>query len=259
MMQKKTKLLPRGHDWLITSLFVVGFIKHIYLFIAQEKMAMPRVKSIKQLVQVALFIFSLTLFLTVVEAAIPTDTGTSQEWASLEGFRSAKFGFNESEVLKAINKDFRVKQKNVSRVVNSNEKTVTLSIDVKDLLVGSGSSKIFYIFGYKSKKLIHVNVVWGSPVQKKPDAEAVVSTANELRNYFAQKRYQKNGFVLNAQLGEGTILVFQGIDQKGRAAVLLLNNPKNKDGKDGDSISLTLSYVEKPKSPDVFKIRDGDF
>ena len=259
MMQKKTKLLPRGHDWLITSLFVVGFIKYIYLFIPQAKMAMPSVKSINQLVQVALFIFSLTLFLIVAEAAKSTDTGTSQEWASLEGFRSAKFGFNESEVLKAINKDFRVKQKNVSRVVNSNQKTVTLSIDVKDLLVGSGSSKIFYIFGYKSKKLIHVNVVWGSPVQKKPDAEAVVSTANELRNYFAQKRYQKNGFVLNAQLGEGTILVFQGIDQKGRAAILLLNNPKNKDGKDGDSISLTLSYVEKPKFPDVFKIRDGDF
>ena len=258
-MQKKTKLLPRGYDWLITSLFVVGFIKYIYLFIPQAKMAMPSVKSINQLVQVALFIFSLTLFLIVAEAAKSTDTGTSQEWASLEGFRSAKFGFNESEVLKAINKDFRVKQKNVSRVVNSNQKTVTLSIDVKDLLVGSGSSKIFYIFGYKSKKLIHVNVVWGSPVQKKPDAEAVVSTANELRNYFAQKRYQKNGFVLNAQLGEGTILVFQGIDQKGRAAVLLLNNPKNKDGKDGDSISLTLSYVEKPKFPDVFKIRDGDF
>ena len=143
------KLLLRDHDWLITSLFVVGFIKYIYLFIAQEMMAMPRVKSIKQLVQVALFIFILTLFLTVAEAAKSPDTGTSQEWASLEGFRSAKFGFNESAVLNAINKDFRVKKKSVSRVVNTNEKTVTLSIDVKDLLDGSGLSKIFYIFGYK--------------------------------------------------------------------------------------------------------------
>ena len=96
---------------------------------------MPRVKSIKQLVQVVLFLFSLTLFLTVAEASKSTDTGTSQEWASIEGFRSAKFGFNESEVLKAINKDFRVKIKSVSRVINSNEKTVTLSIDAKDLLI----------------------------------------------------------------------------------------------------------------------------
>ena len=27
----------------------------------------------------------------------------------------------------------------------------------------------------------------------------------------------------------------------------------------GDSISLTLSYIEKPENPDVFKIKDGDF
>jgi len=113
--------------------------------------------------------------------------------------------------------------------------------------------------GHKSKKLIHVNVVWGRPVDKKPKAEKVVSTANQLRNYFAQKRYRKNGFALNAQLGEGTILVFQGKDQKGRAARLLLNNPKNKDGKVGDNIALTLSYIEKPENPDVFRIKDGDF
>ena len=152
-----------------------------------------------------------------------------------------------------------IKGKDVSRVVNPNEKTLTLSIDVNDLLVGSGPSKVFYILGYKSKKLIHVNVVWGRPVQQKPNAEAVVSTANQLRNYFVQKKYQKNGFALNAQLAEGTILFFQGKDQKGRAVRLLLNYSKNKDGKVADSISLTLSYIEKPENPDVFIIKDGDF
>ena len=130
-MQRKMKLLLRDHDWLITSLFVVGFIKHIYLFIAQEKMAMPRVKSIKQLVQVALFIFSLTLFLTVAEAAISTDTGTFQEWASLEGFRSAKFGFNESEVFKAINKDFRVKKKTFLVWLTQTKKQLLLVLMLK--------------------------------------------------------------------------------------------------------------------------------
>ena len=144
-------------------------------------------------------------------------------------------------------------------MVNSNEKTVTLSINAKDLLTGSGSSKVFYILGYKSRRLIHVNVVWGRPIEKKPNAEKVVSTANQLRNYFAQKRYQKNGFALNAQLGEGVILVFQGKDKKGRAARLLLSNPKNKDSKAGKNITLTLSYIETPEDPDVFKIKDGDF
>ena len=114
--------------------------------------------------------------------------------------------------------------------------------------------------GYKSKRLIHINVIWGKPVTKKPDAESVVATANQLRNHFAQKKYQKEGFALNAQLGEGVILVFQGKDRKGRAARLLLNNPKgDKNKKAGVDISLTLSYIEKPQDPDVFRIKDGDF
>ena len=120
--------------------------------------------------------------------------------------------------------------------------------------------KFFISWGYKSKRLIHINVIWGKPVTKKPDAESVVATANQLRNHFAQKKYQKEGFALNAQLGEGVILVFQGKDRKGRAARLLLSNPKgDKNKKAGVDISLTLSYIEKPQDPDVFRIKDGDF
>jgi hypothetical protein len=220
---------------------------------------MLRLELIKKLSQFIFLILSFILFSTVATAAKTIDSGVSQEWASIDGFRSAKFGVSESEVFKAINKDFRIKKKNVSRVVNSNEKTITLGINAKDLLTGSGSSKVFYILGYKSRKLIHVNIVWGRPVDKKPNAGEIVSTANQLRNYFAQKRYQKNGFALNAKLGEGIILVFQGKDKKGRAARLLLSNPKNKDSKAGNNITLTLSYIEKPEDPDVFKIKEGDF
>ena len=168
-------------------------------------------------------------------------------------------GYKEGDVFRAIKKDFKINKNGVSRVINQQEKTVTLGIDVKDLLAETGPSKVFYILGYKSKRLIHVNVTWGRSIQKEPNAAAVVSTANQLRNYFAQKKYQKNGFALNAQLGEGVILVFQGKDKKGRTARLLLSNPKNKDGEAGENITLTLAYIEKPEDPDVFKIKDGDF
>ena len=114
--------------------------------------------------------------------------------------------------------------------------------------------------GYKSKRLIHINVIWGKPITKKPNAEAIVATANQLRNHFAQKKYQKEGFALNAPLGEGVILVFQGKDRKGRAAKILLVNPKAEgDTKVGENIALTLSYIEKPMDPDVFRIKEGDF
>ena len=155
---------------------------------------MLKINSMKQVALFALIMFSALLFSTTVDAAKTTHTGVSQEWAAIDGFRSAKFGSNESAVLRAIKKDFRVNKKSVSRGVNSNEKTVFLMIDVKDLLAESGPSKVIYIFGYKSKKLIQVKVVWGKLAQKKPNIETIVSIATQLSNYLRQKRYQKNGF-----------------------------------------------------------------
>ena len=188
------------------------------------------------------------------------ETGTSQKWAVVSGFRSAQFGMNERDMLKAIKSDFGLGKKQVSRQVHPNEKTITLGIKVSKLLPESGPAKIFYILGYKTRRLIHINVIWGRPVMKDPNAEAVVATANQLRNHFAQKKYRKEGFALNAQLGEGLILVFQGKDRKGRAARLLLSNPKSEgDKKSGENIALTLSYIEKPEDPDVYRIKDGDF
>jgi len=213
----------------------------------------------KQVVLFALIIFYVVLFSTIAGAAKAPDKGTYQEWAVIDGFRSAKFGYKEGDVLRAIKKDFKINKNAVSRGVNSNEKTVFLMIDVKDLLAESGPSKVIYIFGYKSKKLIQVKVVWGKLAQKKPNIETIVSIATQLSNYFRQKRYQENGFASYRQLAEELILVFQGKDQKARAARLLLSNPKNRDGEAGKNISLTLSYIEKPEDPDVFKIKDGDF
>jgi len=39
-----------------------------------------------------------------------------------------------------------------------------------------------------------------------------------------------------------------------------LSNPKAEgDTKAGENIALTLSYIEKPEDPDVFKIKEGEF
>jgi hypothetical protein len=198
-------------------------------------------------------------FSTVLNASITPKLGFSHELAVLDGFRSAKFGSSERSVYSAIKKDFKINDKNISRVVHPTQKTVTLGINVKGLITGSGPSKVFYVFGYKSKKLIHVSVNWGSRVEDHPNAEVVISTANQLRIYFAQKKYHKNGIAFNRKLANGTILVFQGKDEKGRMARLLLNKSIDKDGKVGTNIDLTLSYIEKPDNLDVFEIKDGDF
>mgnify|MGYP006919303649 CR=1 FL=1 len=208
-----------------------------------------------------LFLFLFVVLLSGVAQAKTGDQGASQKQASIEGFRSAQFGMNERDVMKAISKDFRISRDKVSRFEHPNEKTVSLGIDVEKLLPNGGPAKVFYILGHKSRRLIHVNVIWGKPATPKPDAENVIATANQLRNHLAQKSYQKEGLALNAQLSEGVILVFQGLDKKGRAVKLLLVNPKTDADpkKAGENISLTLSYIEKPGKPDVFRIKDGDF
>ena len=215
---------------------------------------------LKPIVIILSLIFSGVFFIGTGLAKPDSGTGTSQQWAVVNGFRSAQFGMNERDLIKAIRGDFGIGKKQVSRQIHPNEKTITLGISVSKLLPESGDAKVFYIHGYKSKRLIHINVIWGRPVMKNPNAEAVVATANQLRNHFMQKKYQKEGFALNAQLGEGVILVFQGKDRKGRAARLLLSNPKSEgDKKAGENIALTLSYIEKPEDPDVFRIKEGDF
>jgi len=208
---------------------------------------------------ILLFLFICFVLLPGVAQAKTGDEDTLRKWAEIDGFRSAQFGMNERDVLKAIYQDFKIHRKDVSRFEHPTEKTVSLGIDVENLLPNSGPAKVFYILGHKSRQLIHVNVIWGRPATPKPDAEGVVGIANQLRNHFAQKSYQKEGLALNAQLSEDIILVFQGLDKKGRAVKLVLVNPKSDPKKVGENISLTLSYIEKPGRPDVFRIKDDDF
>ena len=197
------------------------------------------------------------VFTSLLGVLLVGTTAQSSEFAVINGFRSAHFGMTEREVIKAISNDFGLEQSQITRKIHPNEKTVTLGIMVKRLLPNSGTAKVFYILGYKSKRLIHINVIWGKPVTKNPNPERIIAVANQLRDQFAQMEYQKEGFALNADLGDGVILVFQGKDQKGRAARVLLSNPQTKwyEEKGGD-IALTLSYIEKPLNPDVIQNAD---
>ena len=119
--------------------------------------------------------------------------------------------------------------------------------------------KLFISLAISQKNLFRLKSYGESSLKKNLILKLLSRSLPILSNYFRQKRYQKNGFVSYRQLAEGLILVFQGKDPKGRAIRLLLSNPKNKDSKVGENITLTLSYIEKPEDPDVFKIKDGDF
>tara|TARA_B100000676_G_C18083963_1_gene853457 strand:- start:1923 stop:2573 length:651 start_codon:yes stop_codon:yes gene_type:complete len=195
-----------------------------------------------------------------------TDIAESQKTkkqARIEGFRSAKFGTKEKNVLKAIAKDFKISKSNVKRKVNPLEKTTTLEIQVPKLFAIGGPAKIFYTMGYKSQKLMTVNIVWGQSIDKKVDPQTVIDAANFLRNHFVKKEYKKEGFLANSRLDDATTIVFRGKDKKNRMALLVLSFSKKEKNEDAQNatknISLRLSYMVDPKNPDIYTIKENDF
>ena len=215
----------------------------------------------------ALSVFLLTLSGTADIAESQTakkkSTQPTKKQAKIEGFRSAKFGMKEKDIYRAITKDFKISKSKVKRSTSALEKTTSLEITVPKLLGVGGAAKIGYIMGYKSQRLMQVNVVWGRGAAKKVDPQTVVDAANFLRTHLIKKQYMKEGFVANGRMDDVTTIVFRGKDKKNRMALLILTSPKANKGEDvkkaAQNISLKLSYMLDPENPDILTIKDDDF
>jgi hypothetical protein len=183
--------------------------------------------------------------------------------AQIEGFRQARFGMSEEQVRQAIRKDFPAAAAKLTSAVHPSEKTTVLSLSVGELLPHTGTARISYILGYRSKKLSQVNIVWTSDGTTAGD-EVVVGTANALRDYFTSQTFQPDSVVVNHQLAANTILVFRGSDDRKRTVLLVLSGmaaavtPDEKKAKT-PPLTLELSYIEDAAHPDVFRIGKGQF
>ena len=188
------------------------------------------------------------------------ETATSEKpLASIDGFRSAKFGMGRAEVTKAIFNDFGIASAKITIITHPIELTKSLAITVEQLIPRFGKSKVVYVFGYRSNKLMQVNVFFGHGVDKSVTSQQVVDLGNILGNHFFNKRYQEDGLVANANLNDGSILIFRGKDQKGRMALLRLLKTQQNNKNNEVKISLNLSYIEKPGQEDTFQLNKGDF
>ena len=183
---------------------------------------------------------------------------------AIDGFRQARFGMNEEQVRQAIRAEFPAAAANLTSAVNPSEKTTILSLVLTDLLPHTGTAHVSYIFGYRSKKLIQVNILWSSDRSAAAD-EAIVATANSLRDYFASESFRSDSVVANRQLAANTILVFRANDDRKRTVLLVLSGAaataraEDKKGPRPPPLTLELSYIEDAAHPDVFKIGKGQF
>ena len=194
------------------------------------------------------------------ELATDKTIKNTKPWANIGGFRSAKFGMRMDEVKQAILRDFGITDSKIDTISHPTEQTQSLGISIDQLLPTSGKSRVVYVFGYKSKRLMQVNILMGHPVDTDITPQQVVDSGNMLGNHFFKKRYQEDGLVAHARLNDGSVLIFRGKDQKGRMALLRLSNPQANEGNKEDlKITLTLSYIEKPEQPDAFQLKEDDF
>jgi hypothetical protein len=186
------------------------------------------------------------------------------EHVKVEGFRSARWGMDAAQVKTAIQKDFGITAEKVKTEENAAERTTILTVTVNDLLEGAGPARVSYVLGFKTKKLIQVTILWGTQVDPQAHPDKIVAAANQLRQLFLDSGYQPESVVTNARMADGTILVFQGQDADKHTTVLRLANAPapakgSKTEASGGSVALSLSYTLDSRSPDIFRLKKGQF
>lgn len=184
----------------------------------------------------------------------------------LQGFRDAHWGMDANEVKAVIRKDFNITADKIQTEENASERTSVLSVTVPNLIEGAGEARVSYIFGFSTKKLIQVNVIWGTPVDPKVKPDEIVAAANQLRDLFVTSGYDASSIHTNAPAKDGTIVVFEGADAQKHATLLTLVNGTVpgavKNGKREpatQTILLRLSYILDPENPDIFRLKKGQF
>ena len=181
---------------------------------------------------------------------------SAMKWAVIDGFRSAKFGMDEKQVLRAIANDFKFSKGKVERLVTSKEKITTLTIQHPKLMEIGGPADINYGLGYKSKRLMQVFIEWGKRVSDNYSAQEVTHIGNLLRDNFLKKRYKRTGLAINYSQPnhKRSMILFRGLDKKGRMIVLRMQGYETKKG-DKKHVKLILMYHEKPSKRDIFQRR----
>ncbi len=182
----------------------------------------------------------------------------------VEGFRSARLNMTEQEVRESINRDFPTtgtgtrRTGNIDSQTNRVYRTTALVITVRDLMPDTGTARIEYILGYQSRKLIQVNVIWGTPADPAAPLEVVQTAAARLQTFFLQENFPADRRWVNQQQQDGLVM-FRGRDAQGRTVEIVAQvQPPPREGQRG-SHSVRLSYILNPEQPDVYTLRRGDF
>lgn len=185
------------------------------------------------------------------------------------GFRDVRFGMTEAEVRAAATKSLSLKPADITSGTNPVEGTSVLTAKLSTLDPAPGPAKIAYIFGHTSKRLIQVNVIWGEePSTPPPDATAMIAAGTRLGQYFAGFAWKKDTTRSGVPVGENTLVLFTGEDEKKGAVRLIADGVKFQVQREGNQTTspepkgppkLIINYIADRENPDIAKIDQGKF
>ncbi|WP_158817526.1 hypothetical protein [Methylocapsa sp. S129] len=180
--------------------------------------------------------------------------------AEVKGFRSALFGMAEADVRAAAAKDFAISPDAIKSGQNAIEHTQVLTLKAADVLPEGGSAEVAYVLGYKTKKLIQVNISWSKATDDKLTPERLTANAETLRAYFLGAGYKADTIVNNAPMNNG-VLLFRGADSSGRTTALLLQGSftGDKEQRTLSPTNVNLFYLADAKNPDIYRVQPGKF
>ena len=92
---------------------------------------------------------------------------------------------------KAIQQDFFILDEKIDTITHPTEQTQSLGITIKKLLPISGKSQVVYVFDFRSKRLIQVNILVGHPVDADITPQQVVDSGNLLGSHFIKNKVQR--------------------------------------------------------------------
>jgi hypothetical protein len=174
--------------------------------------------------------------------------------SSINGFRSARFGMDESQVKVAVAKDFPADGAQLTSSENPAEGTHIAVLQLAALEPGPVPATVSYIFGATSKRLIHVNVTWaGAAGATEAERTGIAAAGVQLASYLREK-YAQPGIATTGLPDANGVVLFTSTDDRNAAVQLRLSGVPIEGASapaPGTRARLTLSYVADSRHPDV--------
>jgi len=200
--------------------------------------------------------------LQAAAATAPPQSGLTANGPAILGFRKAYFGMTQDQVRATIAADFALPASAIIASENAVQHTPVLTVHVPDLMPGGGTALVNYIFGFQSRRLMEVTVLWSGGTDPKITPALLVQNGESLQQYFAHEGFPAGRVTGNIAIPAG-VLLFRATDEGGNAVLLILAGKLVKEQKTNKAVlnptALTLAYAADPAHPDIFKINKGSF